>query len=132
MASDEQKRDLLKRFWPVVHNSPPKPWTVPLAMATMPFVSLTDREEQLFRQDGGQLADSDWCARQTYQARTSREILPETADYLNDAGINALAGTNEELHDFLNPYLYRRDMARSSCMSLEWGARNGVEATGGR
>jgi hypothetical protein len=46
------QRELLKRLWPAVHRTLPKPWTVPLTMtatATMPFVRLTDREEQLFR-----------------------------------------------------------------------------------
>jgi hypothetical protein len=52
MTSEDQKREVLKRLWPVVQRTLPKPWTVPLTMtatAMMPFVRLTDREEQLFR-----------------------------------------------------------------------------------
>ena len=52
MSSNDQKKDLLKRFCPVAQSNPPKPWTVPLAMtavARMPFVELLDKEKYLFR-----------------------------------------------------------------------------------
>src|SRR6267378_6640824 len=61
------------------------------------------------------------------------EILLEIAYQLDDAGINALCRTNRQIYDFLNGYLYRRDMTRCwpwLCRSLPWAVRKGEEAQG--
>ena len=52
MASDDQKKDLLKGTRPVVHSTPPKPWTVPLVMTTVAkilFAELPGRGKNLFK-----------------------------------------------------------------------------------
>jgi hypothetical protein len=52
MSQEDQRKELLKQQWPVVHKNPPQPWTVPLVMtakASIPFVRLTERNEQLFK-----------------------------------------------------------------------------------
>jgi ankyrin repeat protein len=61
-----------------------------------------------------------------------RELLQEIAYHLDDAGLNTLCRTNRQVYDFLNLYLYRRDMTNKSDQqgrSLCWGARKGVKAT---
>ncbi|KAN0069282.1 Ankyrin repeat-containing domain protein [Elaphomyces granulatus] len=47
-----------------------------------------------------------------------REILFEIAYQLDDAGMSALCRTNRQIYDFLNGYLYRRDLTRRECKSL--------------
>jgi ankyrin repeat protein len=61
-----------------------------------------------------------------------RELLQEIAYHLDDAGLNTFCLTNCQVYDFLNLYLYRRDMTNKSNQqgrSLCWGARKGVKAT---
>lgn len=58
-----------------------------------------------------------------------REILLNIADHLGDRGINALALTNSQVYDLLNPHLYRRDVTKPRSKSLIWGAEYGVEGT---
>jgi ankyrin repeat protein len=58
-----------------------------------------------------------------------RELLFEIAYQLDDAGMNALCCTNRQIYDYLNGYLYRRDLTRLVCRSLSWARNNwGVEA----
>ncbi|KAN0069193.1 Ankyrin repeat-containing domain protein [Elaphomyces granulatus] len=60
------------------------------------------------------------------------EILLEIAYQLDDVGMNALCRTNRQIYNFLNGYLYRRDLTRWSCewecRSLHWAVCKGVEA----
>jgi hypothetical protein len=51
MSHENQRKELLKQHWPIVHTNPPQPWTVPLVMtarASIPFVKLA-RNDQLFK-----------------------------------------------------------------------------------
>jgi hypothetical protein len=60
------------------------------------------------------------------------ESILDIADRLDNAGINALARTNSQIYQFLNKYLYRRDVTRVMCKksrSLTWAIKNGMEAT---
>jgi uncharacterized protein len=60
------------------------------------------------------------------------ESILDIADRLNNAGLNALARTNSQIYQFLNKYLYRRDVTREMCKksrSLTWAIKNGMEAT---
>ncbi|KAN0069335.1 Ankyrin repeat-containing domain protein [Elaphomyces granulatus] len=59
-----------------------------------------------------------------------REILFEIAYHLDDAGMNALCRTNRQIYDFLNGYLYRRDLTRRECKSLFFWSK--IEIRGGR
>ncbi|KAN0068565.1 Ankyrin repeat-containing domain protein [Elaphomyces granulatus] len=58
-----------------------------------------------------------------------RELLFEIAYQLDDARMNALCRTNRQIYDYLNRYLYRRDLTRLVCRSLSWARKNcqGVE-----
>ena len=58
-----------------------------------------------------------------------REILLDIADQLDDAWLNSLANTNSQMYQFLNKYLYHRDVTSVKSRSLTWAIRNGVEAT---
>ena len=58
-----------------------------------------------------------------------REIVLDIADRLDDASMNALTQTNSQIYQFLNKYLYRRDVARPRGRSLTWAIYRGVEAT---
>ena len=58
-----------------------------------------------------------------------REILLEVTDYLGDSGMNALARTNSQVYDLLNPRLYRRDVTKPESKSLIWGAKYRLEGT---
>jgi ankyrin repeat protein len=50
-----------------------------------------------------------------------REIVLDIADQLDDADLDALARTNSQIYQFLNKYLYRRDVTRRwSSRSLTW------------
>ena len=40
------------------------------------------------------------------------ESILDMADRLDNANINALARTNSQIYQFLNKYLYRRDVTR--------------------
>src|SRR6267378_8195098 len=57
------------------------------------------------------------------------ELLLEIANHLDDAGMNALACTNRDVHDLLNTPLYRRDVTKSPSRSLTWGTGNEVKGT---
>jgi len=63
-----------------------------------------------------------------------KELLLNIALHLDDAGMNAFCRTNNEIYEFLNMHLYRRDMTDDFGYgepgeSLLWGATFGVEAT---
>jgi ankyrin repeat protein len=51
-----------------------------------------------------------------------REILLDITDHLGDKATNALARTNHQVYDLLNPYLYRRDVTKPKSRSLTWAA----------
>jgi hypothetical protein len=65
------------------------------------------------------------------------EIILDIVDQLDNAGVNALARTNSKIYQFLNRYLYRRDVTRPwgwsltrPCgRSLAWAIENGAKAT---
>ena len=57
------------------------------------------------------------------------ELVLDIADQLDDASMNALACTNSQIYQFLNTYLYRRDVTRLRSRSMTWAIRDGVEAT---
>jgi ankyrin repeat protein len=57
------------------------------------------------------------------------ELVLDITDQLDDAGMNALARTNSQIYQFLNTYLYRRDVTRLRSRSMTWAIKNGVEAT---
>jgi ankyrin repeat protein len=59
-----------------------------------------------------------------------RDILLEMASQLDDAGMNALCRTNRQIYNFLNGYLYRRDIGLSGrgCKSLPWALCEGNKA----
>ena len=54
-----------------------------------------------------------------------KDILLYLAGYLNDAEVNALCQTNNEIRDLLSVTLYRRDLSKS----LRWGISNGLMGT---
>ena len=45
------------------------------------------------------------------------ESIFDIADRLDNADINALARTNRQIYQFLNKYLYRRDVTRSDALA---------------
>jgi ankyrin repeat protein len=57
------------------------------------------------------------------------EILLDIADQLDDSRLNTLANINSQIYQFLNKYLYRRDVTSVKSRSLTWAIRNRVEAT---
>ena len=60
-----------------------------------------------------------------------REIVLDIADQLDDADLDALARTNSQIYQFLNKYLYHRDVTRRWSRSLTWvwAIADTVEAT---
>src|SRR3984957_6435861 len=54
-----------------------------------------------------------------------KDIPLYLAGYLNDAEVNALCQTNNEIRDLLSVTLYRRDLPKS----LRWGISNGLMGT---
>ena len=61
-----------------------------------------------------------------------KEIILEIADYLDDAGLNALGRTNIEIYDLVDKYLYRRDLTNPRSRSLLWAISNEVKGTAQR